>query len=492
MSILRKTLCIATVCVALVGSADRAFAKDVCTVNKDGDDGAYKSIAKALDDDCKNIRVDDGSYDGDITIGKGAVVRGDGQGDTTISGAVTMKDGAQLRDLTVKDRGGITIAAQARAVLSNVTVTGAKVGVHAQGGGRVEMTKVTVKNCGKGMYAQFGTSVSLKQCTITGNSEEGLDFRANTDGSVTGSTITNNGESGIEVILGRSNLVISGNTIKKNGASGIATQFYQENKKDGHVRITKNAITGNKSYGINCKKPSGGSGGSQYWEHSLSMTGNSLSGNGSGDFGAACKFAEETAHHATMTKREIKEERERIAREERKKQEALAAAQEQQKQSAAREAALEAKEQTTHEARKAHTAREHQQDQQGQEQEHVEQEQQNAHDHEVLAAVEAQLDEIMILQSVAGDARFRAMSQPLWRTLLFGPDRAATRQISESVVQQKQKIAQAEQHYAEISMLTPTDDVAARLGDVSATTQEFEDFLIQQRGRFSLFGWVRR
>lgn len=459
-----------------IGGAGFVRAAETCTVAKD-DDADYKSIAKALEKDCTEIRVQEGAYSDAITIGKDVTVRGADKKKVTISGDVTMKDGAHLRGVTVTASHGVTAAQRARVKITDVVINGAKIGVTAAGGGGVTMDDVTIRGGGKGMYMQFGTRVAIKNCTVENNKEEGIDLRANTDGSITGCTIASNGESGIEVILGRSNLTISGNTIKKNKASGIATQFYPETKKEGDVRITKNTISGNSHFGVNCKRPIGGTASAGYWDNSLTMTGNTISGNKDGDFSEACKLADQTMAHATMTKTEIAEAA------------ALQAQQEQQRQEALRVAAEEKKKVAQQKAADAQARAE---EEKRQKEEEERQKKQQEHDAQAVADVEARLGEIAALQETTRVLQERVASRPAWKVFFVGVDTSATGQIAESVLQQNQKIREVHDVIATIGDVAQRESFAPRIDNHASIAGESDDFLAIQKGRFSLFGWMKK
>ncbi len=455
-----------SMCAAVLAMASPVlvFAKSTCTVSKDG--GAdHKSIAKALEKGCADIRVGAGTYHDAITLDNDVTVRGDDKKTVTITGDITMKNGAQLRDVTVKALGGITAVEGAAVTIMDTVIIGAKIGIRAAGGGGVTLDAVTMRNGGKGMYIQFGTKVAIKNCRVEDNAEEGIDLRANTDGSITGCTIVGNGESGIEVILGRSNLTISGNTIKKNKSSGIATQFYPEAKKEGDVRITKNTITGNSHYAINCKKPSGGVAGAGYWNNSLSMIGNTMSANKDGDFSDTCKLADRTMEYATMTKTEIAEAQARQEEEQRKKVEALATAKAEKQQKIEEEKARQEEQQRRKE--------------------------QEERDAVTAQTLQAHFEDVVVMQESAQVLRGRVAARPAWKVFFVGVDKSLSGQIAESVLQQRQKVQEAHVLIATISDTAQHDDLAARADEIAHVADEFEDFLVQQKERFSLFGWMK-
>lgn len=279
-------------------------------VDEDADSGGdgskdepYKKIEKALDKGGTKIRIAKGSYDEDITVGKGVQLKGSGRSDVTIKGKVTMKDGSKLEDLTVSG-GGVVLSDGANASLSDVSVKNAGTGIITKGRGKLKMKDVKVRGNGKGLYIQRGKDIEIIGCEVTDNGEEGIDIRANVDGVISGNLISGNHESGIEVILGDSELKISNNNIKNNRASGIAAQYYKSAKKLGGLKITGNKINSNKDYGLTCKAPSGGNPGEAYWSESMVLIGNAMSGNKQGAFAPGCFFAQDKEEDAVMTEEE--------------------------------------------------------------------------------------------------------------------------------------------------------------------------------------------
>lgn len=279
-------------------------------VDEDADSGGdgskdepYKKIGKALSKGGKTIRIAKGTYDEDITVGKGVSLKGKGRDKVEISGKVTMKDGSKLEDLTVSG-GGVVVDDGADAKLSDVTVKNAGTGIITEGRGELKLRDVKVHSNGKGMYIQQGKDVEIIGSEIRDNGEEGVDIRANVDGVISGNVISGNRESGIEVILGSSELEISNNNIKNNRASGIAAQYYKSAKKLGGLKITGNKINGSKDYGLTCKAPSGGNPGESYWSDSIVLVGNTMSGNKLGTFAPGCFFAQEKEADAVMTEEE--------------------------------------------------------------------------------------------------------------------------------------------------------------------------------------------
>ncbi|MDD3498676.1 MAG: right-handed parallel beta-helix repeat-containing protein, partial [Candidatus Moranbacteria bacterium] len=299
-----------------------AYAGYDCYVDADADSGGdgsesapYTKISKALEEGCREIYVKEGNYSDAITLGNDVKIRGESRDKAIIKGKITMKNGSQLEKVGIQS-GGVYVDKDANAKIAEVDIKGAATGVETYGKGKLTVEKTKIYGNGKGFYIQAGKSVSIKSSEIYDNLEEGIDIRANVDGIISGNIIEDNGESGIEVILGKAELKISNNKIKNNGSSGIATQFYDHADNLGDLEINSNIISGNKNYAVDCKLPSGGSPTEGYWTNSLTLIGNTISGNKSGDFASKCKLGTLKIDNATKTKEEIEAE-------EKAKQEAL-------------------------------------------------------------------------------------------------------------------------------------------------------------------------
>ena len=263
--------------------------------NEDGSEKEkkFKTIKKAIEKDCKEIILAAGEHNGNITLESGVSLEGKNQDKTLISGTVTMKNGTSLTKVTVSGSGGVLVEKDAKIKLKNVKIKGASTGVKTVvGKGRITAEGVKIFSGGKGMYLQSGNDVKITNCDVSNNKEEGIDIRSNVSGTISGNSIIGNGESGIEVILGKADLVISGNSIKKNKASGIATQYYSGMGKTGAVKIKNNVISGNSHYGVDCKTPSGGHSPSGFWNNSLDMSSNKLIDNKNGNFAPRCSLPE--------------------------------------------------------------------------------------------------------------------------------------------------------------------------------------------------------
>lgn len=284
-------------------------ASGICYVDESVDDSGdgssddpYKKISKALENDCGEIKLSNGTYEEDVTLKKSVKLRGASKDSVIIKGKVTMNDGSEISKMTVSG-GGVVVSDGADADVEGVKIKGAIIGITTTGGGKLTADDVIISNNRKGMYLQYGKNIKITNCRVYDNKEEGLDIRANVSGSINSNEIYSNGESGIEVILGKAELSIVNNDVKKNGSSGIAAQFYSDTDKKGDVTIKNNVITGNSNYGLDCKSPSGGDGKPKgYWADSMDLTSNKIVENKKKDFSSACKFDEDKIADATKTK----------------------------------------------------------------------------------------------------------------------------------------------------------------------------------------------
>ena len=274
------------------------FAKN-CQVDKtDTKNNVYKTIADALKDGCNAILVNPGEYVEDITIGDGVKITG-AKKKTIIKGVVKINGTVGLKNVHVDepkipDSNGRTIGIKvmegAKAFLYEIEVSNADIGIETSEGSKLTVVDSKINNNKKGFYIRYGTDIDLRNNEVTNNTEEAIDIRAHIHGGISGNTIVNNGESGIEVVMGESKMKINNNIIKNNHASGIALQFYKDNNGLGDFFIAGNELSENDSYGIDCKRPSGGKTEKQYWAKSSNFGYNKIRGNKKGLIGGGCKF----------------------------------------------------------------------------------------------------------------------------------------------------------------------------------------------------------
>jgi len=302
------------------------LASDVCYVDENVDDSGdgssdkpYKKIAKAIDEDCREIKLSKGTYKENITLKKSTKIVGSSKDGVVLEGKITMQDGSEISKMTVSV-GGVEISDGADADIDSVRIKGSNIGIVTVGGGKLVINDSIISGNRKGLYVQYGKTIKITNCKVHSNDEEGLDIRANVSGSINNNEIYNNGESGIEVILGKSELSIINNEIKKNKSSGIAAQFYSDTDKVGDVVIKNNIITGNSNFGLDCRTPSGGSGRPKgYWMDSMDLSSNKIAENKKKDIASTCKFDEEKIADATKTKEQREAERLLLEEKEEKK-----------------------------------------------------------------------------------------------------------------------------------------------------------------------------
>ncbi|MFA6048181.1 MAG: right-handed parallel beta-helix repeat-containing protein [Parcubacteria group bacterium] len=242
-----------------------------------------KAAEKAMENSSgsRDIYVRNGTY-GEAKIGSSVKLFGQSK-KVKIKGTLAMSNGTQLDNLTIFD-GSPAILAEKNAdvTIKDCDVEGfGGIGIQASPGNG----KIIVKNSvihggsGKGFYIQEGRKMEITNNSIHDNKEEGLDVRARTSGIISGNEIYGNSESGIEFIIGSSKLQITGNTIKSNGASAIASQFYSGAKKDGKIIIKGNVLNKNRKYALDCAIPSGGDPPPNYWTESIDFLENTIEGN---------------------------------------------------------------------------------------------------------------------------------------------------------------------------------------------------------------------
>ena len=455
-----------------------AVASGACYVDEDADDDGdgsddepYQDIEEALDDDdCMTITVSDGSYGDTLTIGDNVTVSGKNRDGVKITGGVTMEDGASLKNVTISSTSGVDVTKDAEVTIDNVKIVGANVGIETVAGrGKVTAKNVKITGGNKGMYLQAGNTVKITGCEIYDNDEEGIDIRANVDGTISGNTINGNGESGIEVILGKAELLISDNKLKNNGASGISLQYYKGSGKSGAVKLKGNTITGNSDFGVNCKTPSGGNPGKDFWGESLNMSSNKVSSNKDGDFAPDCSFSETAISDATTTQKQRDEaaEKARIEAEQKAQRVQDALNVQQQKQT-------DAEEQKKREEIEA------------QDRERI-QLQRNTESIAIVQGVVSELESTFAQDKASAD---RASGRNAFVMFLIGPKRKEVDAITQNLGQYTEKINTAK---ASLENIMDSNQRSTLQSQVDTFQQKHDDlvsFVEQQNSEFSLFGWI--
>lgn len=452
------------------------LAGDTCYVDEDADDDGdgsddepYQDIEEALYKDCDKIIVEKGIYKDEITIGSDVEVEGKGRNDVIIAGKVTMKDGSELRSVTVADH-GINIVDRASVKIENVKVKGANIGIETIGNGTLTVKDSVFYENRKAMYLQKGKNVKITNSEVYDNEEEGIDIRANVDGVISGNSIHNNGESGIEVIVGKSDLKIYDNKIKKNGSSGVAAQYYKSTSKIGGVKIKDNTISDNKSYGIDCKAPSGGNPGVEYWTESMQMMANKVYDNKKGDFSETCYFDTQKIDDATKTQKQ--QEQEILVKEEVRLKE------QQIKDTQAKEIKDERDELEEKEKREKEI-----QDQLRQKMQIEKDLQKNAEN------LLVEISEIYAEDSLSQE---QVESRSSLFMFFIGPDYKELRKIAEHISQYDKKIADMNMAKDQITDNMMRENVSSDIVTVANQRDLVYKFVQQYNDEFSFFGWFFR
>lgn len=278
------------------------WASDICLVGE-GADKPYQKISEAIEADCKEIKISQGLYKEDLTFKQSTIIFGEDREEVIIEGKVFIEDGVEIEGITFS-RGGVEIADGANVNIENSIIKDSiTTGIITNGGGKLILFNVVISGNKKGTYFKAGKEIKIISCEIYGNSEEGLDIRANTKGIIAHNQINQNGESGIEVILGNTEMDIFENEINDNMSSGIAAQFYKESLELGDIKIRDNSMLENENYGLDCKTPSGGDGRPKgYYMNSLLMSNNKVFGNRKKEISSGCKFDDREIFDITQTK----------------------------------------------------------------------------------------------------------------------------------------------------------------------------------------------
>lgn len=463
--------------VGLWSSPDFVVARETCYVDEDADDGGdgsddepYREIEKALNKDCETIIVKEGSYDEDITIFADVTISGKGRDKVKITGSVLMKNGTTLNGVTVSGKDGIAVAENADVEIRDAAITGADIGIETvAGSGKITVRSVKIFGGKKGMYLQSGNSVKITGCEVYDNDEEGVDIRSDVSGTISDNSITDNGESGIEVILGKADLTISDNKIKSNKASGIATQYYKGTGKSGAVKIKSNTISSNRQYGINCKTPSGGNPGKDFWEASLNMSSNKLSDNKDGNFSAECSLSETTISDATMTQK--------------------------QKEAAAK-AKYEAEQKALAQAQRLKEASA-QESQKNEEQKRVEEERQQAiareqlqKNTELIETATAAVTRINVVYEQDRAAMENAQKRSAFVMFFIGPKKNELNIIASNANKYHEEIDIAQAAIMNMTDQNKKSELHAQIQNFIKKQEELAYFVQQQNEEFSLFGWM--
>lgn len=428
--------------------------------NGSGGDGSkgdpYNKISKAIEEGCEMINVQAGTYDEAFTLKKGVELEGSSQDKVTITKKMTMNNDSKITKVTLNG-GGIDVAKNADVEIDSVKIKNAKTGINTTGGGRIVVNKTIITSSGKGMYLQDGANVKITNCKIYGNAEEGLDIRANVDGSIGKNEIHNNKEGGIEVILGKSELLIYDNEIKKNSASGIAAQFYNDYSSIGKVNIKNNIISDNGNFGVDCKVPSGGSKKpAGYWSDSMSLSANKIFENKKGSFSSDCKFEDEKMEDATKTKEQ--KEAERLTLEKKEQNKTISAEEQKKLEILAKEKA---------------------------EEERIAREEQEAR--MTVAAISEEVDVLFEASRILTD---KISSRSSFVTFLIGPDYNEIKKMNDELFLYDEKISAAEDKKMVILSESGLIEANERISLMREKKNELNNFIEVQSDKFSVLGWL--
>lgn len=248
--------------------------------------------------DNKNIFVKKGTYGEQVEITNDTNLIGEDRNETIIDasgrdyGVYFHSSSSRISNLTVKNAStNIKVNKKSKAFVSDCSIkdSGAN-GIEVDRSNYSKNYKFTLKNSSvkdsgaRGIYV-FKRKFEITGSEITGNGEEGIDLHTSVRGTIKNNEIKDNKESGIEMIMAGAKISIRGNNISRNNTQGVTIQVY--NSRQGKVRLTKNSITNNDSYGVRYAR---------YDRNTLNMKfrdflkkcvklkGNSIGGNSDGDY----------------------------------------------------------------------------------------------------------------------------------------------------------------------------------------------------------------
>jgi flagellar biosynthesis GTPase FlhF len=265
-------------------------------------------------------------------------------------------------------------------------------------------------------------------------------------------------------------LKIYDNKIKKNKASGIAAQYYESAGKIGGVKIKDNTITSNSDYGINCKAPSGGNPGVDYWTKSMEMLANKVYSNKDGEFSETCHFAEEKIVNATRTKKEI----EQYSKSKHEAQQKTLAEQEAEKQK------------TQDEIDKQETEEEHKRKAQEELRKKM-QEDKN---------IQREIEEITMKTSGINNediiSKEKVESRPSVFIFVIGPDYGELRKMALNIQNYDAKLKRANEKIKLIGDDAIRGSAQKNINSIEKNKKDVYDFVDKYNSSFSLFGWMFR
>lgn len=263
----------------------------------------FKTISAALESVKENdgldttIHIAKGQYIENVVLESRIKLIGEGKESIIFPGggtALIIKDYNEISNLKISNANiGIEIVGSP-VLIDNVYIEDMQsIGINikkskASENNEIKVTNSTIENSrGKGIYVER-SYINFQGNTIRNNNQEGIDIRQSVKGKIEKNRITSNKESGIEVIIGKANILITRNRISNNRGSGIATQYYPQYKETGEIAIKNNNILSNKGYAIDCQTTQGGGMKSTYWTKSTTITKNSISKNKQGKYADIC------------------------------------------------------------------------------------------------------------------------------------------------------------------------------------------------------------
>ncbi|HBI16940.1 MAG: Parallel beta-helix repeat protein [Candidatus Moranbacteria bacterium GW2011_GWF2_34_56] len=264
-----------------------------------------EAIALAKNNDAENrkIYVSNGEYAEKINLTDNIELYGENKNNAIINGdgfstVVTMDNKTILKNIKIyKGKIGISVEKNSKVEISKVKIQKTeKIGINIEESSKKRV--VTIKDCtisdndGKGIYIKKSNYAKIYDNEIYDNEEEGIDVRSSAKGSIKSNEIYKNGEGGVELIVERSKIDINKNKIYKNSSSGIELQAYKGGLSSlSNSYITKNKLSSNKQFGIDCSTPSDlTSDKPVLWSQSVNPKGNTILDNKLGIFATRCKF----------------------------------------------------------------------------------------------------------------------------------------------------------------------------------------------------------
>lgn len=287
-----------------------------CLYKGDGSkEQPFNKISQAVEVGAKNIFISNGVYKEDLVLNDVKII-GESLDNTIIEGVLDVSDSVTLENLSINpdveklgnDKFyydgvfGVHINEGGSVFAKNISISECWAGVVIEDSSSLHLDSSKIFSTDKAVYVKKRGSSEITNSDIFDNMGEGIDVRGDTTNVILNNNITNNGESGIEIVVGGVNADISNNNISGNHASGINIQYYEDFNYDGNFKVVNNKILNNDEYGFACKRPSGGSPGSEYWSNSVKeIRENIIRDNKNSDFSSSCKFSDELKFNALRT-----------------------------------------------------------------------------------------------------------------------------------------------------------------------------------------------